>query len=143
MNVIVQYLNIFLPNNDVFFLKKPFQCIFKTISAVTATGQTVSFYAIETKVATNARHQNESIYIFFVKGGQTAVATEAQVTLFYVKPNSIIHLCCVWKFVYVVYDIFWLLFLSILCMTLSLTSNFSIYYMMHFIFFSFKKKYLS
>ena len=31
---------------------------------------------------------------------------------------------CVWQFVHVVYNIFWLLFLSILCMTLSMTSNF-------------------
>ena len=33
-----------------------------------------------------------------------------------------ICLCCVWQFLYVVYDIFWLLFfLSILCITFSMT----------------------
>ena len=69
---------------------------------------------------------------FIVKGGQTAGATEVWVTSFYVKPNPIICLCCVCKFLYFVYENLSMLcmtyfdysFLSILCMTLSLTSTF-------------------
>ena len=50
------------------------------------------------------------------------------------KPKNLSMLCmkiclyCVWQFIYVVYETFWLLFLSILCMTLSMTSNVSILY---------------
>ena len=49
-------------------------------------------------------------------------------------------LFCVWQFFYVLYDIFWLIFFSILFMKLSLTSTFYIYYIINFIFFTKKQK---
>ena len=122
-----------------YFLTKPFQYFFNkvkgTISAVAATALTLSFSVVETEVATNTRHWNESIRVsfvvysvIFVKGGQAAGATEVQVTSFYVQPNPkiclccvyvvydnlstlcmTIFLCCVWKMFHVVYEKFWLL----------------------------------
>ena len=128
-------------------LNKPFQCIFKTISAMAATGKTLSFSIIETEVATNTRHQNKSTCILFVKTGQASRATELWVSSFYVKLNATFRLCCLWEFVYFVNEILSILctiyfnycFLSLLCMTLSLTSNVSTYYTIHLIVFSLKK----
>ena len=80
-----------------------------------AMGQTVSFSVIETEVVMNTRHRIELIRILFVKGGQAAGATKVQVTSFDVKPNPKIRLCCVWQFVYIVYDN-----LSMLCMVIFL-----------------------
>ena len=101
----VPFMYTFLRNNNVSnVLKKPCKCIFKTTSSQEATGKTVSFSVIKTEVATNTRHQNEFIFILFVKGGQVAGVMEVRVTLFYVKPNTTILLCYVWQFVDVVYD---------------------------------------
>ena len=45
----VPFIYIFLPDNDVsIVLKEPFQCIFKTISAMSEMGKTVSLSVIET-----------------------------------------------------------------------------------------------
>ena len=124
-----------------------------TISTVSATTQTISSSVVKTEVLTNTRDWNESIcisfrvyYDIFIKGGQAVIATEVQVTSFYVKPNPKTCLCCVWHFFYFVYGNFSMLFmeyfdysfLSILCMTFSLISTF-LYYIIHFIFFSRKK----
>ena len=116
-----------------------------------ATRQTVSLSFIETEVATNTRHRNESICILFVKGGQAAGATKVQVTSFDVKPNPKIRLCCVWQFVYIVYDNLSMLcmtcfdyyFLYKFCITLSLTCTLSIYYIIHFFQFAIDINYLA
>ena len=107
------------------------------------TAQTLSFSIVKTEMATNTRNQNEPIRILFgvysnifVKGGQATVSTEVQVTSLFVKPKSTICLGCLRKFVHVVHEYLSMLcmayfeysFLSIFCMTLSLTSNFHILY---------------
>ena len=120
-------------------------------------GKTVFFSITKTEVTTVTRNQNGSIIILLVKRGQAARAMEVLLTSFDVKLNPIICLCCVCPFVYVVYDNLYILcmrilsllrmkyfdysFLSILCMTLSLTSTFSIYYIIHFILFSQKQNF--
>ena len=98
-----------------------------TISTVSATTQTISSSVVKTEVLTNTRDWNESIcisfrvyYDIFIKGGQAVIATEVQVTSFYVKPNPKIvdfvfdnffmlwlefFLCCLW---HILINIFWL-----------------------------------
>ena len=93
------------------------------------TGQTISFFVIETEVVKTTKHQFESTFVSFVKGGQAAGWTEVHVTLFYVKPNPNICLCCVWQFFYVVYD-----FLSILCMKVYLVCVWQLVYVVYEIF---------
>ena len=159
MKLFFQFLYIFCQMTMWVFFDKTSSVYFfnnkkGTISALAEKVKTLSFSVIKKEVATDTRHQNESIRIFFLKGGQAARGTEVRVTLLHVKPNPTIFyvvyyslsmfcmtiiIFCARKFVFVVYEIFLLHFFVYIVHDIKSDLDFYINLIIHFILFSFKK----
>ena len=137
---------IFTKRRCEYFLTKPFQFVFNHLLRGSNFANSILIH--NWNISCDKYQVLKWINLYFVSKRRTGRRRNIGTSHFVLcetKPNNLSILCMKkFLFVYFVYEknpccvwhILTTLFLSILCMTLSLISTFSIYYIINFIFFS-------